>query len=189
MIEAGFDTETTGLEVGDHRIIEIYIGLWRDGVLLRKFHTFIDPRRSITAEAQAVHKITAADLVGKPEWKEVAPTIQAYLAKADRHVAHNAPFDIGFLEYELKRVGLQFPKRPVIDTGTFVWATPDGKKPTLQELCFACGVDYAVTSSMGTGAHAADYDVDVMMQSLAAARRFGFVAEPEQAHEQIQQAA
>ncbi len=175
-IEAGVDIETTGLEVGDHRIIEINIGLYRDEKLLRAFHTFIDPKRSIGAEAMAVHKITPAQLVGKPEWKEVAPAIAAYLAKAERIVAHNGiEFDMPFIAYELKRVGITMPKRPIIDTMHCVWATPDGKRPSLKELCLACGVEYAETSTTGTGAHAADYDVDVMMRSYFNARRWGFI--------------
>lgn len=187
-IIAGFDTETTGLDVGDHRVIEIYIGLYRDETLLRKYHTFIDPKRSIAAEAMAVHKITPAMLVGKPEWQEVAPTINAFLAKADRWVAHNAAFDIGFLKYEMKRVGLKLPERPVVDTMQCPWATPDGKKPSLKELCLACDVDYAETSTVGTGAHAADYDVDVMMRSYFNARRWGFIQD-DQIADQIHQAA
>jgi DNA polymerase-3 subunit epsilon len=187
-IEAGIDTETTGLEYGDHRFVEIYIGLYRDEQLVAKFHTLIDPKRSIPAEAQRIHKITPADVAGKPDWETVAPKVQAFLAKADTHIAHNAGFDMPFIEYELKRAGILMPKRPVIDTMDYVWATPDGKKPSLKELCFACGVDYAETDQTGVGAHAADYDVDVMMQSLFAARRFGF-APPAIVPAQISQAA
>lgn len=189
-IIAGFDLETTGLEIGDHRIIEVYIGLYRDEHLLRKFHTLIDPKRSIGAEAMAVHKITMADVAGKPEWKEVAPTVQAYLAKADRWVAHNGrEFDAKFLAYEFKRIGLQLPDRPIFDTMDCVWATPDGKKPSLKELCFACGVEYLETSTTGTGAHAASYDVDVMMRSFFNAQRWGFIQLDTPAGAEVPQAA
>lgn len=174
-IEAGVDIETTGLEKGDHRIIEIYIGLYRGDRLLKEYSQRIDPQRSISKEAQDVHKISSADLVGKPTWKDVAPTVRAFLDKADTHVAHNAGFDMPFIEYELKRVNLLMPARPVIDTMQFTWATPDGKKPSLKELCLACGVEYLETTATGVGAHAADYDVRVMMEGLFAARRFGIV--------------
>lgn len=189
-IEAGFDIETTGLDFGDHRIIEVYIGLYREDKLLREYFTRIDPQRSIAKEAQAVHKITSADLVGKPTWEAVAPKVHAFLSRADIWVAHNGEgFDKPFIAYEMKRVGLAMPERPMIDTMQFQWATPDGKKPSLKELCLACGVEYAETDQTGIGAHAADYDVDVMMQSLFAARRFGAVERPAQIAVENKQAA
>ena len=187
-IEAGIDIETTGLEYGEHRIVEIYIGLYRGDKLLREFNQRIDPQRSIAKEAQDVHKISAADLVGMPTWNFVAPSVLAYLTKAETHIAHNSGFDLPFITYELKRVGLTMPERLVIDTMQFTWATPDGKKPSLKELCLACDVEYAETDQTGVGAHAADYDVDRMMQCLFAARRFGIVETPPVAS-QIPQAA
>jgi DNA polymerase III epsilon subunit-like protein len=173
---AGFDTETTGLEPGDHRIIEVYIGLWQpDGSKVFEWESRIDPQRSISVEAQRVHHITSADLAGKPLFAAVAPIIQKALAKATHHVAHNAPFDIQFLESEFKRLGMQLPKRTVIDTMDCTWATHDGKKPSLAELCFACGVDYDTTPGK---AHAAPYDVrDTLMPAFFKAREWGFLAD------------
>lgn len=182
-IEAGIDIETTGLEKGDHRIIEIYIGLYRGDKLLREYNQRIDPQRSIAKEAQDVHKISSADLVGMPVWKTVAPTVHAFLTKADVHVAHNSEFDLPFIAYELKRVGLIMPERHVIDTMQFTWATPDGKKPSLKELCLATDLEYDVNA-----AHAADYDVDRMMQSLFQARRFGIEQRPVVASQNLQAA-
>ncbi|OCP21976.1 MULTISPECIES: 3'-5' exonuclease [unclassified Ensifer] len=172
-IEAGLDIETTGLEYGDHRIIEIYIGLYREDKLLKELNQRIDPQRSIAKEAQDVHKISSADLVGMPIWNTVAPVVHAFLAKADVHVAHNSGFDLPFIAYELKRVGLVMPERQQIDTMQYTWATPDGKKPSLKELCLACDVPYDPAL-----AHAADYDVHRMMESLFNARRFGAVERP-----------
>lgn len=174
----GFDIETTGLEIGDHRIIEVYLGLWRgEGAPALEYEQRIDPQRSIAVDAQRVHGISSADLVGKPTWNTVAPKIQAVLAKADYHVAHNGEdFDVPFLEYELKRIGLKFPKRPLIDTmKQGVWATPDGKKPLLKELCFACAIEYDQAK-----AHAAPYDVrDTMMPAFFKALSWGYFNLPE----------
>jgi DNA polymerase-3 subunit epsilon len=172
-IEAGIDIETTGLEKGDHRIIEIYIGLYREDKLLREYNQRIDPQRSIAKEAQDVHKISSADLVGMPTWSYAAPTVHAFLTKADVHVAHNSEFDLPFIAYELKRMNLIMPERTVIDTMQFSWATPDGKKPSLRELCLATDLEYDETQ-----AHAAFYDVDRMMQALFQARRFGIELSP-----------
>ncbi|WP_276122643.1 3'-5' exonuclease [Pararhizobium qamdonense] len=182
-IEAGFDTETTGLEYGDHRFVEVYVGLYRGTSLLKALNERIDPQRSISKDAQEIHKISSADLVGKPTWETVAPKVHAFLTKADIIVAHNASFDVDFVTYEFKRVGLVMPKREIIDTMQFSWATPDGKKPSLKELCLACDVNYDPAL-----AHAADYDVDRMMQSLFQARRFGIVP-PATMPVQIQHAA
>lgn len=168
---AGIDIETTGLLTPDHRIIEVYIGLWTDaGRLAFEWTQRIDPERSIDKEAQRTHKIAATDLMGQPKWGPVAPNIVKILSKASDYVWHNGEdFDGPFLSQELKRVGLELPKRPGIDTmKQGLWATPDGKRPNLGELCFACGVPYDPTA-----AHAADYDVKVMMDCFFKARAWG----------------
>ena len=164
MIIGGLDIETTGLEIGDHRIIEVYIGLWKpDGTKIFAFEQRIDPERSIAVDAQRVHGISSADLIGKPTWATVAPAVEKVLSKATHYVAHNgASFDMPFIKYELKRMKLELPDRPLVDTmNEGIWACPDGKKPTLQELCFAMNEPYDPAL-----AHAASYDVDRMMVSF-----------------------
>lgn len=189
-IYCGLDIETTGLETGDHRIIEVYLGLWRsEGPPIFEYNQRIDPQRAVPLESQRIHGLTNADLAGKPTWSAVAPTIQKVLNKADVYVAHNGEhFDLPFLEYELRRVGLKLPQRPIIDTmRQGVWATPDGKSPSLAELCFACGVDYDPAQ-----AHAAHYDVrDTMMPAFFKALSWGFIEVPrvEVPQDQIRQAA
>lgn len=175
---AGLDIETTGVPHGDHRIIEIGIGLWRptDPKPALWFETRIDPQRSIAAEAQRVHGISSADLIGKPTWDVVAPKVQAIMNKATQYIWHNGDeFDGPFIEYEMKRVGLMMPKRPSTDTmAKALWATPDGKKPKLGELCFACGVPYDKAQ-----AHGARYDVEIMMDCLFKGIAWGFFPRPE----------
>lgn len=180
---AGLDTETTGLEVGDHRLIEVYIGLWKpDGTKIFAFEQRIDPERSIAVDAQRVHGISSADLIGKPTWATVAPAVHKVLSKATNYVIHNAPFDTGFLMHELKRVKLELPERCITDTmAEGIWACPDGKKPTLQELCFAMNEEYDPAL-----AHAAAYDVDRMMACFFKGLRQGWFTLPAMA---IQQAA
>jgi len=178
MLLAGIDIETTGLLTPDHRIIEIYIGLWRDDKKIWQYEQRIDPERAMSAEAQRVHGISIHDLFGEPKWNEVAPTIQGILKKADVYVAHNGQeFDMPFIAKELERVGLQMPEKPILDTMLHaIWATSDGKKPKLSELAFACGVDYDPAL-----AHAASYDVEVMMACLLKARSWGYFALPGEA--------
>lgn len=184
MIILGGDTETTGLLEDEHRFTEIYLSLHDEsGKKLFEFEQRIDPQRSITAEAQRITGITGTMLVGCPTWETVAPKVKAILERADVWVFHNAGFDTEFLRKEFKRVGSALPERHVVDTmEDGIWASPTGKKPSLSELCFACGVDYDPSK-----AHAAAYDVDVMMESFFNARRWGYFELPQD--REVQQAA
>lgn len=169
---AGIDIETTGFLAPDHRIIEVYLGLWRGEKLIWEFEQRIDPQRGIAADAERVHKISSAMLVGMPTWDKVAPGLLKAMERADGYVWQNGDeFDGPFLDQEFKRVGLPgLPARPAIDTmNSGVWATHDGKKPRLEELCFACGVDYDTAAS-----HAAAYDVKVMMECYLKGLKWGF---------------
>ncbi len=178
MIIGAVDTETTGLDQEKgHRIVEIcfrlYDSVTRD--LTGSFIQRIDPQRSIDAKAQAVHHISAADLIGKPTWEHVAPEIADIMSNIDVMVAHNMPFDGPFIALELARVGIEVPKVQTYCTMENArWATPLGKNPNLGELCFALGVDYNPDA-----AHAADYDVDVMVECLFKGIDRGFYTLPE----------
>jgi DNA polymerase-3 subunit epsilon len=174
-IIAGLDWETTGKFEPDHRIIEAYIGLYRGGKRIWSYEQRIDPQRSISADAQRVHKISSSDLIGMPIWSAVAPTINSILARCDFVVAHNGnEFDRPFAEQEMTRIGLTLTEKPWVDTmQDGLWATSDGKKPRLGELAFACGVEY--DPSM---AHAAAYDVDRMMECYFKGLEWGFYTQP-----------
>ncbi len=102
-----FDTETTGLDplTGD-RVIEVAaIELMGDLPTGRVFHQLVDPERDIPPEASRVHGMTRADLAGKPRFAEIADEFLAFIAQ-DRLIAHNAPFDFGFINAELARLRL-----------------------------------------------------------------------------------
>lgn len=165
MILTGLDTETTGLNPADgHRIIEICFRHYDSETkeLLDSYVQRIKPNRPIDPKAQAVHGISVDDLIKCPTFEEIAEEIAGHMAKADYLVAHNMDFDANFLVTELANAGVDIP-----DVETFCtmenarWATPYGKKPNLGELCYALDVPYDAAE-----AHAADYDVDVMMQCL-----------------------
>lgn len=183
MIIAGVDIETTGLDQEKgHRIIEFAAVIYRFDPAAHvateagKFVQRINPERAIDPAAYAVHGINYEDVAYSPKWNEVAPKISKLLSAADIVVAHNGNgFDLPFIAAELLRVGQPVPDVVSVDTmleGR--WATPMGKVPNLGELCFACGVDYDPSQ-----AHAAEYDVRVMMDSFFIAHRKGFVQLPE----------
>lgn len=171
MIIAGLDIETTGLLTPDHRIIEIYISLWKDKKRIWQYEQRINPERAISTDSQRVHGISINDLYHMPTWETVAPIVCQILSRADLLIAHNGnEFDLPFIAKELKRVGLKMPEKPSIDTMLDgVWATSDGKKPKLGELAFACGIEYDPAK-----AHAASYKVDVMMRCFYKALDWSF---------------
>ncbi len=97
------DTETTGLETRDgHRIIEIGCVEMIDRKMTgNDYHQYIQPDREIDAEALAVHGITQEYLADKPRFEEIVSDFLEYVKGAEL-IIHNAPFDMGFLEYEIK---------------------------------------------------------------------------------------
>jgi len=143
MREIIFDTETTGLDSREDRIIEFggieMVNKFPTG---RTFHQYINPEgRQVHPDALAVHGISDEQLVGQPTFKEVAPALAKFLDGAIL-IAHNANFDIGFLNAEFARLG-----RPAIDPGVVVdtLALAKRKHPmgpnSLDALCRRYGID------------------------------------------------
>tara|TARA_B000000475_G_C15942331_1_gene425276 strand:+ start:213 stop:911 length:699 start_codon:yes stop_codon:yes gene_type:complete len=104
------DTETTGLEVEQgHRIIEVGAVTLED----RKrtdlhFHSYLNPQRSIDEEAEKVHGLSMERLANEPEFSEIAESFLEFV-EGNILVIHNASFDIGFLNAELKRASSNYP--------------------------------------------------------------------------------
>src|SRR5471030_869400 len=104
------DTETTGLDPLNHRIIEVgCIELENRRFTGNYFHQYINPERAIGAGAQAVHGITSQFLADKPLFKDIADSLLAYIQGAEL-IIHNAPFDIGFLDREFTLCNNSFGK-------------------------------------------------------------------------------
>jgi len=104
------DTETTGLEVQQgHRIIEIGAVLLNDRKKSEEhFHTYLNPSRLIDEEASKVHGIMNEDLLDKPYFEEVAEEFLEFV-NGSTLVIHNAAFDVGFLNNELKLASSKYP--------------------------------------------------------------------------------
>ncbi|WP_418318532.1 exonuclease domain-containing protein [Piscinibacter sakaiensis] len=112
-----FDTETTGLDPsGGDEIIQIGAVRIVSGKLLRSecFEQIIDPRRPIPAASIPIHGITPEQIVGKPTLDQVLPAFRAY-AQDTVLVAHNAAFDMRFLQLKEASTGVAFDL-PVLDT-------------------------------------------------------------------------
>jgi DNA polymerase III epsilon subunit family exonuclease len=111
-----FDVETTGLSpTYGHRVCEVACVRACDGVELGRFEALVDPGRSISPGAYHVNQITPEMLAGAPPFTAIAGPLLALMEDAVL-VAHNAPFDLGFLAKELAIAGLPPPEGPVVDT-------------------------------------------------------------------------
>jgi len=168
------DTETTGLDPlrGD-RVIEIacieLANLMPTG---RTFHTLLDPERDVPEESTRVHGFTAEMLRGKPKFPEMAEAFLGFLGDAPI-VAHNAPFDFGFLDAELVRA-----KRGPLDRARMIDSLALAKKRflgmpnSLDALCRRFGIDNSMRTS-----HNALLDVQLLAQvylELMGGRQPGF---------------
>lgn len=113
---AVFDVETTGLSPAyGHRICEVACLCVRDGMETGRFETLVDPERAVSAGAFRVNRITAEMLAGAPAFSAIAEPLLA-LMEDSVLVAHNAPFDLGFLAKELEITKLAPPEGPIVDT-------------------------------------------------------------------------
>lgn len=134
------DTETTGLLIKEgHRIIEI--GCWE--IINRRstgrhFHHYINPQRLVDPGAFQVHGISDQFLQDKPLFAEVAADFLNFITGAEL-IIHNASFDLGFLNAELKRINKDHSPLEelcaVIDTLTFARQKHPGQSNSLDALC------------------------------------------------------
>jgi len=134
------DTETTGLEpTQGHKIIEIGCVEMIDRKLTgNHYHVYINPRREIDDGAIEVHGITNEFLQDKPLFKDIVEDFLEYV-KGSELVIHNAPFDIGFLNSELKQLtkppGVMSDFCSVLDTLVLARQMHPGQKNSLDALC------------------------------------------------------
>jgi len=140
------DTETTGLSTAQrHRIIEIgCVELVNRRPTGREFHRFLNPDRDIDEGAERVHGISRADLETAPRFPEVVDEFLEFIRDAEL-VIHNATFDVGFLDYELKLMRHGQPQitqhATVLDTLTLARALHPGQRNSLDALCKRYEVD------------------------------------------------
>jgi len=144
--QIALDTETTGLSTSaGHRIIEIgCVELVNRRLTGREFHRFLDPERDIDEGAERVHGISRADLEGKPRFAEVVDEFLDFIRDSEL-VIHNAEFDVGFLEHELRLMKHGQPEirhhAEVLDTLTLARELHPGQRNNLDALCKRYQVD------------------------------------------------
>ncbi|MBR3676528.1 MAG: DNA polymerase III subunit epsilon [Alphaproteobacteria bacterium] len=152
MREICFDTETTGKSVdfGD-RIVEIGALELIDHVPTGKtFHEYINPERDVPDEVVAVHGLTNEFLADKPKFYEIAQSWIDFVGDDGVFVAHNAPFDMSFLNFELKNCGFNtYDNDRVIDTLVIARKKFPGKHNSLDALCERFSVDASARTFHG----------------------------------------
>jgi DNA polymerase-3 subunit epsilon len=123
-----FDTETTGLYPVANRLVEIGgVRFTVDGGEVAVFEELIDPETGIPSEAQRVNHITDDMVRGMPHVSEVLPRFLDFLGSGETILlAHNAPFDVGFIGVALLRSGLVLPPHLVFDTRLLAQALMPG---------------------------------------------------------------
>lgn len=143
MREIIIDTETTGLRLADgHRIIELAAVRLNGTATGETWHSFFNPGRDIEAGATAIHGITNAAVAHSPTFRQMAPSLLDFIAGAHL-IAHNAPFDSGFLSTELRRAGQIATWETFIDTLPMARKKLPGKRHTLDALCDFYGISRA----------------------------------------------
>lgn len=180
MREIVFDTETTGLSFpGGDRLVEIgCVEMFNRVETGRVFHVYLNPERSMPAEAQAVHGLSDAFLADKKRFHEECEAFLDFIGDAPM-IAHNAGFDFAFINGELGKCG-----RPLVCTSRMVDTLAiarqrlPGAKHTLDALCSRFGIDRSRRVL-----HGALLDAQLLAQvyvELSGGRQIGLglVAEP-----------
>jgi DNA polymerase-3 subunit epsilon len=150
MREIVLDTETTGLDPADgHRIVEIAcIELNNHLPTGKVFHRYVNPEREMSAAAEAVHGLGDEFLKRHPPFAAIAAELVAFVAEAPI-VAHNAAFDLAFVNAELKRLELPALVCGVVDTLELARKRFPGAPASLDALCRRFAIDLSARDKHG----------------------------------------
>ena len=143
MLEVILDTETTGLSITDkHKIVEIgCVELENQIPTNNIFHEYINPQRSVSEEAYKVHGYSEKFLSDKKTFSEISEAFLNFI-KDKKLIIHNAPFDLSFLNYELKLINKKIiSKMNVVDTLEVARSKHPGSPNSLDALCKRYNID------------------------------------------------
>lgn len=146
MRQVVLDTETTGLDPSQgHRVIEIgCVEIDNRKLTGRHYHCYLNPGREIDAAAIEVHGLTSQFLRDKPRFHQIEEEFLAFIDGSEL-VIHNAPFDIGFLDHELRATKTDATAISnicgVLDSLLLAREKHPGQRNSLDALCKRYGVD------------------------------------------------
>ena len=185
MREIIFDTETTGFDpASGDRMVEIgCIELINRVPSGRTFHAYYNPQRDMPAAAEAVHGLSSHFLSDKPLFASGVVELLAFLEDSPL-VAHNARFDFGFLNHELRLCGRgEVSLDRMIDTVAIARTMHPGAKHSLDALCTRYGIDRSHRIK-----HGALLDAELLAQlyiELTGGRQIGLGLAQEAAKEEV----
>ena len=151
MREVVLDTETTGLEPAEgHRVVEVgAVELVNHIPSGRRFQRYLDPERDMPEGAERVHGLTRDFLAKHRRFAEEADAILDFIGDA-KLVMHNAPFDLGFLNAELERIGKPpIPVERTLDTLAIARRKFPGAPASLDALCKRFTIDRSMREKHG----------------------------------------
>lgn len=151
MREIVLDTETTGLKPGDgHRIVEIgCVELHNHVPTGITYHQYINPDRDMPTEAFQVHGLSEGFLSDKPSFAEIVGEFLEFIGDS-RMIIHNASFDMGFINAELKAVGFaSIPMSQATDTVRLARDKFPGAQASLDALCRRFNIDNSARTKHG----------------------------------------
>ena len=144
MKEVILDTETTGLSIkDDHRIVEIACVETENLIPTNNvFYKLINPERKISEDAIKIHGYTNTKLEKEPKFKDIVDELIKFIS-GKKLIIHNAPFDIGFLNHELKKINKQTIdiKKNIVDTLELARSKYPGSSNSLDNLCKKFNID------------------------------------------------
>tara|TARA_B000000460_G_scaffold224050_1_gene177509 strand:+ start:7 stop:684 length:678 start_codon:yes stop_codon:yes gene_type:complete len=143
MLEVILDTETTGLSNTEkHRIVEIgCIELSNQISTNKVFHEYINPQRPVSEEAYKIHGYSDKFLSDKKTFAEISEDFLNFI-KDKKLIIHNAPFDLSFLNYEMRLIKKkEIDKKNIIDTLEIARAKYPGSQNSLDALCKRFNID------------------------------------------------
>ena len=146
------DTETTGIDPSEgHRIIEVgAVQILDREITSTEFHRYVQPNRKV-GESVNIHGITDKFLINKPQFNQISDDLLSFIEGATL-VIHNAPFDLGFLNNELKLIDIKETIESictVIDTLKLSKQQRPGTMHNLDALCRRFGVDTSARTRHG----------------------------------------
>ena len=143
MLEVIIDTETTGLSTAEkHKIVEIGCIELKDQIPTNNtFHTYLNPERTVSEDAYKVHGYSNEFLSDKKKFSEIATNFLNFI-KDKKLIIHNAPFDLSFLNYELRLIKQkEIDKKNVVDTLEIARKKYPGAQNSLDALCKRFNID------------------------------------------------
>ena len=128
------DTETTGIKPSEgHRIIEVgAVEILDREITSTEFQKYIQPNRKV-GESVNIHGITDKFLINKPQFNQISDDLLSFIEGATL-VIHNAPFDLGFLNNELKIIGIKEKIENICTSGRYTFTLPEIDKKKLQQI-------------------------------------------------------